>query len=99
MKMFRNESCNDTVLTLSLYLWLLGWSDSKEEEMRQALADSIRSNIILFKNVYGTVSFNKIAQHILKKESFRDVSVMHFAFSIWQKKKIIFIGTLTFRYN
>jgi hypothetical protein len=80
-------------------LWFLGWNESKEEELRQTLAESIRNNVPLFKNVYGTVSVSKMTQHIAKREPFRDVSALHLAFSIWQKRTIIFIGKVTFRFH
>jgi hypothetical protein len=68
-------------------LWFLGWNESKEEELRQTLAESIRNHVPLFKNVYGTVSVSKMAQPIAKREPFRNVSALHLAFSSGKKEQ------------
>jgi hypothetical protein len=60
--------------------------------MRSKLSDAMKNNVPLFKNTFGIISINKLAESIKKGEMISHESVIHLAFAIWQQRTFILIG-------
>jgi hypothetical protein len=76
----------------SLYQWLLQPQTIRKEELCSALSDAMKNNATLFKNMFGTISINKLSQNIQKGEMIFNEAIIHLAFAIWQQRRLVFIG-------
>jgi hypothetical protein len=94
IKAFRNDNKNRIDSIFALYQWFLEPTQKiREEEIHSKLSDAMKNNVSLFKNMFGTISINKLAENIKKGgEMISDESVIHLAFAIWQQRTFILIG-------